>query len=193
MEEDTRYTQLDLFSTHDDLSVLLEKVVSLEKECHRLRLENTELKGQLLSKVISPQPAPQASNLATEKSSYSSHSLKGKMMFSQCVGNLGMASLVIASGQEAPIVIYSMASSSSEDAPRGMSFLYSANRLNVAVSRAQCAAIIVASPKVFEAKCHTSVQIKLANAFSHYLESSTRISIDPVEDSSKEEVVTVLA
>lgn len=75
-------------------------------------------------------------------------------------------------GQEAPIVIYSMASSSSEDAPRGLSFLYSANRLNVAVSRAQCATIIVASPKVFEAKCHTPEQIKLVNAFSYYLESS---------------------
>ena len=97
-------------------------------------------------------------------------------------------------GQEAPIVIYSMASSSSEDAPRGMRFLYSANRLNVAVSRAQCAAVIVASPKIFEAKCHTPDQMKLANAFSHYLESCTRISIDPVEDSCKEEVVvTVLA
>ncbi len=74
-----------------------------------------------------------------------------------------------------------------------MSFLYSANRLNVAVSRAQCAAVIVASPKIFEAKCHTPDQMKLSNAFSHYLESCTRISIDPVEDSSKEEVVTVLA
>lgn len=61
-----------------------------------------------------------------------------------------------------------MASSSSEDAPRGMSFLHSAKRLNVAVSRAQCAAVIVASPKIFEAKCHTPVQLKLVNAFSHY-------------------------
>lgn len=78
-------------------------------------------------------------------------------------------------GQEAPIVIYSMASSSSEDAPRGLSFLYSANRLNVAVSRAQCATIIVASPKIFEAKCHTPEQIKLVNAFSYYLELSTQI------------------
>ena len=49
-------------------------------------------------------------------------------------------------GQEAPISIYSMASSSAEDAPRGMKFLYSRNRLNVATSRARCVAVVVASP-----------------------------------------------
>jgi uncharacterized protein len=52
-------------------------------------------------------------------------------------------------GQEAPIVIYSMATSTPEDAPRGMEFLYSLNRLNVATSRARCAAILVASPRLF--------------------------------------------
>ena len=39
-------------------------------------------------------------------------------------------------GQEAPVVIYSLTTSSPEDAPRGMEFLYSLNRLNVATSRA---------------------------------------------------------
>ena len=47
-------------------------------------------------------------------------------------------------GQEAPVVIYSMATSAPEDAPRGMEFLYSLNRLNVATSRARCAFILVA-------------------------------------------------
>jgi hypothetical protein len=40
-------------------------------------------------------------------------------------------------GQEAPVVIYSMATSTPEDAPRGMEFLYSLNRLNVATSAAR--------------------------------------------------------
>ena len=48
-------------------------------------------------------------------------------------------------GQEAPVSIYSMATSSAADAPRGMEFLYSLNRLNVATSRAQCVAAVVAS------------------------------------------------
>ncbi|HEX7353717.1 MAG TPA: TM0106 family RecB-like putative nuclease, partial [Mycobacteriales bacterium] len=37
-------------------------------------------------------------------------------------------------GQEAPVVVYSMASSSAADAPRGVSFLYDLHRLNVAIS-----------------------------------------------------------
>ena len=73
-------------------------------------------------------------------------------------------------GQEAPITIYSMATSSHVDAPRGMEFLYSANRLNVAISRAKCMCILVASPQVFEAECRTPRQMQLANAFCRYLE-----------------------
>lgn len=73
-------------------------------------------------------------------------------------------------GQEAPIAIYSMATSSHADAPRGMEFLDSANRFNVAISRAKCMAILVASPEIFEAECKTPRQIQLANAFCRYLE-----------------------
>ena len=73
-------------------------------------------------------------------------------------------------GQEAPIVIYSMTTSSYADAPRGMEFLYSPNRLNVATSRAKCLCILVASPSVFEAQCRTPRQMQLANAFCRYLE-----------------------
>jgi predicted RecB family nuclease len=73
-------------------------------------------------------------------------------------------------GQEAPIAIYSTATSSHADAPRGMEFLYSLNRLNVAISRAKCLSILVGSPQIFEAECRTPRQIQLANAFCRYLE-----------------------
>jgi predicted RecB family nuclease len=73
-------------------------------------------------------------------------------------------------GQEAPVVFYSLATSTPEDAPRGMEFLYSLNRLNVAVSRARCVAVLVASPKLFQVECRTPRQIELANAFCRYLE-----------------------
>lgn len=73
-------------------------------------------------------------------------------------------------GQEAPVVIYSMASSSPADAPRGMEFLYSLNRLNVATSRARCAAIVVASPALFEPECRTPRQMQLANALCRFRE-----------------------
>jgi hypothetical protein len=73
-------------------------------------------------------------------------------------------------GQEAPIVIYSMTTSSHSDAPRGMEFLYSLNRLNVATSRAKCLCILVASLRVFQAECRTPRQMQLLNAFCRYLE-----------------------
>lgn len=76
-------------------------------------------------------------------------------------------------GQEAPIVIYSVTTSSHADAPRGMEFLYSANRFNVATSRAKCLCVVVASPSVFEPECRTPRQMQLANAFCRYLEMAT--------------------
>lgn len=75
-------------------------------------------------------------------------------------------------GQEAPIAIYSLATSSHADAPRGMEFLYSLNRLNVATSRARCLSYLVCSPAVFEAECRSPRQMQLANAFCRYLEMS---------------------
>jgi len=78
-------------------------------------------------------------------------------------------------GQEAPIVIYSMTTSSYADAPRGMEFLYSPNRLNVATSRARAVCVLVGSPQVFEAECRTPRHMQLANGFCRYLEMATAI------------------
>jgi predicted RecB family nuclease len=76
-------------------------------------------------------------------------------------------------GQEAPIAIYSMATSSPEDAPRQMEFLYSGNRLNVAISRAQGVAILVCSPALLRVRCHTPAQMRLANALCRYVEMAS--------------------
>jgi predicted RecB family nuclease len=78
-------------------------------------------------------------------------------------------------GQQAPIVIYSMTTSTYADAPRGMEFLYSPNRLNVATSRAKAVCVLVGSPQLFEAECRTPRQMQLANAFCRYLEMATVI------------------
>src|SRR5688572_14868375 len=58
-------------------------------------------------------------------------------------------------GQEAAVIIFSMATSTPEDAPRGMEFLYSLNRLNVAVSRARAVFILVASESLLQPNCRT--------------------------------------
>ncbi len=75
-------------------------------------------------------------------------------------------------GQQAPLSIYAMGSSSPEDAPRGMEFLYSLNRLNVATSRARCVAAVVASPALVRVECQTPRQMRLANALCRLVEMS---------------------
>ena len=80
-------------------------------------------------------------------------------------------------GQEAPVVIYSMGTSSPLEAPRGLEFLYSLNRLNVATSRARCICILVASPEIFEPECRTPREIQLANALCRYREMAAEIHI----------------
>jgi hypothetical protein len=95
----------------------------------------------------------------------------------QCLPGARVGTVDKFQGQEAPIAIYSMATSSHADAPRGMEFLYSLNRLNVATSRAKCASIVVGSPQIFEAECRTPRQIQLATAFCRYLEMAKQISV----------------
>jgi uncharacterized protein len=73
-------------------------------------------------------------------------------------------------GQEATVVFFSMASSSGEDVSRGLEFLFSRNRLNVAVSRARCLAYVVASPRLLEANCRTVEQMRLVNSLCRFVE-----------------------
>jgi uncharacterized protein len=75
-------------------------------------------------------------------------------------------------GQEATVSFFSMASSSGEDVPRGIDFLFSRNRLNVAVSRARCLAYVVASPRLLDTECRTVEQMKLVNALCRFAEAA---------------------
>jgi uncharacterized protein len=68
-------------------------------------------------------------------------------------------------GQEAPVVLISMATSSVDDIPRNLEFLFSRNRLNVAISRALGLSVIFASPRLLEVPCATIEQMRLVNTF----------------------------
>ena len=76
-------------------------------------------------------------------------------------------------GQEAPIVFFSMASSSGEDAPRDASFLFSRNRLNVALSRAQSLAILVCSPALLDTHATSVDDMRLINALCRFADTAT--------------------
>ena len=83
-------------------------------------------------------------------------------------------------GQEAPVVIYSMATSSIDDAPRGIDFLFSLNRLNVASSRAQGLVILVCSPELLKARCRSPAQMRLASALCRLVEMAAATAPQPV-------------
>jgi uncharacterized protein len=73
-------------------------------------------------------------------------------------------------GQQARVVFYSMASSSGEEVPRGLDFLFSRNRFNVAISRAECLAYLVCSPRLLEVDYRTIDHMRLANALCRFVE-----------------------
>ncbi|MEO6350796.1 MAG: TM0106 family RecB-like putative nuclease, partial [Candidatus Limnocylindrales bacterium] len=75
-------------------------------------------------------------------------------------------------GQEAPISIYTMATSRPEDAPRGVDFLYSLNRLNVATSRARALTIVVASPALLNVVPKTPEQLHMVNALCAFVDAA---------------------
>lgn len=73
-------------------------------------------------------------------------------------------------GQEAPVVFYATASSSGDEIPRGLEFLFSRNRLNVAISRARCLAYLVGSPRLLDVRCRSVEQMRLVNALCRLVE-----------------------
>lgn len=73
-------------------------------------------------------------------------------------------------GRQAPVVIFSMASSSAHDAPRGVGFLLDSHRVNVAVSRAKALAVVVGSPALLESPVSTPEQLRLVNALCRFVD-----------------------
>jgi predicted RecB family nuclease len=82
-------------------------------------------------------------------------------------------------GQEAPVVFYSMATSSGATLPRDLEFLLEKNRLNVAISRAQCLTVLVCSPRLLELRCKTPEEMALVNLLCAYVESARSAIMQP--------------
>src|SRR4029079_16745230 len=80
-------------------------------------------------------------------------------------------------GREAPVVFFSMATSSGSDVPRNLEFLFSRNRLNVAISRAKCLAVLVASPRLLDVSCHTVEQMRLVNGLCRFVEMARQTDV----------------
>ncbi|MBC5815877.1 MAG: TM0106 family RecB-like putative nuclease [Candidatus Eremiobacteraeota bacterium] len=77
-------------------------------------------------------------------------------------------------GQEAAVVFFSMATSSSEELPRNIEFLFSRNRFNVAISRARCLAVLVCSPRLLDLRCSTIEQMALTNLLCSFVATASQ-------------------
>jgi hypothetical protein len=73
-------------------------------------------------------------------------------------------------GRQAPIVFFSMATSTGAELPRDIDFLFSRNRINVAISRARCLAILTANPRLLDVDCKTPHQMHLVNGLCRFVE-----------------------
>jgi uncharacterized protein len=78
-------------------------------------------------------------------------------------------------GLEAPVVFYSMATSSGDDLPRDVAFLFETNRMNVAISRAQCLSVLVASPALLRTPCNTPAEMALVNLLCAFVEDAQTV------------------
>jgi len=81
-------------------------------------------------------------------------------------------------GKEAAVVLYSMTSSTVEDAPRGVNFLYDLHRLNVAISRARAIATVVMSPRLLDAAVRSPDQLHRVNALCRFAESALWVNAE---------------
>jgi uncharacterized protein len=82
-------------------------------------------------------------------------------------------------GREAPVVFYAMTCSSGEDVPRGLDFLFSRERMNVAVSRAQCLAVMVVGERLLDADCRTLAAMELVDGACRFVELATPVTPAP--------------
>jgi uncharacterized protein len=80
-------------------------------------------------------------------------------------------------GQEGAVTIFSMGTSSADDAPRGLEFIFNLNRLNVAISRGRALSVLVASPRLLDAECRNAEQVRLVNALCRLVEVATPIDL----------------
>ena len=94
-------------------------------------------------------------------------------------------------GQEAEVVLVSMTTSSGQYLPRDLEFLYSKNRLNVAISRARCLAIVVANPKLLEVECAKPEQMALVNTLCWVRDYSCEFGLEKKELRMSTEVVNM--
>jgi superfamily I DNA and/or RNA helicase len=96
------------------------------------------------------------------------------------LGNVQAGTVDKFQGREAPVVFFTMTTSSGEDMPRGPEFLFSRNRLNVAVSRARCLAYLVCTESLLNSRARTIEEMRLIGTLSAFVEYASSSLLDNV-------------
>ena len=82
-------------------------------------------------------------------------------------------------GQKTTIMIFSTCASTGDSSTRGIEFLFSCNRLNVAISRAQTLAIVVGNPALVRTSCSTLDQMRLVNVYCRAVQEGAMVATAP--------------
>ena len=137
---------------------------SVEEAREVARLVSGLLDGEWRDREGARHPLTPADILVITPYNAQIRAINGALTEAGCREGIRVGTVDKFQGREAPVAIYSMATSSAEEASRGLEFLYDPHRLNVATSRAKVMAIIVASPRLVQAFCRTPRQMVLVNA-----------------------------
>ena len=78
-------------------------------------------------------------------------------------------------GREAAVVFFTMTTSSADDMPRSAEFLFSRNRLNVAISRARCLAYLVCTEELLNSRARTIEEMRLISTLCSFVEYCRRL------------------
>ncbi len=82
-------------------------------------------------------------------------------------------------GREAAVVFFTMTTSSSDLMPRSAEFLFSRNRLNVAISRARCLAYLVCTEELLNSRARTIEEMRLISTLCSFVEYSSLPTLAP--------------
>jgi hypothetical protein len=103
--------------------------------------------------------------------------LIGRTLFDRGLGDVPVGTVDRFQGQETAVVVYTMTASSASDAPRGMDFLFSQNRLNVAISRARCLAYLVGTPELVNVKAGSLSSMRLLANLCAFRDQATSLPV----------------
>ena len=137
------------------------------EEAHVIRAEIELLRGSGFVDVTGERPLDYGDILVVTPYNMQVRCLRSELPPEVAIGTVDKFQ-----GQQAAVVFFSIASSSGENLPRGVEFLFSPNRFNVAVSRAQCLAYVVASPRLLVAETSTPAQMRLVNTLCRFAEAA---------------------